>query len=262
MAALSSRVSSSQAKGYLTSRTRVTSSLQVQKPGQFRPKPVKKTHKAMKTVNIDLNERSLEKKPATKDLDHGRSVTLPNNDNDDSEIRISVVSAKPAKRAAQHRQPRAFNPKASGMKGRSIGYEAPVFNSLKTQNLYTYRNNVNQNLHQRGTAAQKIKQFTTLTNKTTQLNGRSEQTSGRLRTEQGPPAVTSLNLVSQNELKTFGQKRHSTNVSPLSVRNKVGGDRTIQAFRPATATPASAVRTQMMRKLVSPQKASPARNAP
>ena len=52
-------------------------------------------------------------------------------------------------------------PKTFGLKGRSIGNDVPVFNSLKTHNLYTYRNNqnaVSKPLEPR-TAANKIKQF-------------------------------------------------------------------------------------------------------
>lgn len=57
-----------------------------------------------------------------------------------------MVSARTAtisvKQSARKVDPKITKPKAFGHKGRSIGTETPVFNSLKTHNLYTYRNNV------------------------------------------------------------------------------------------------------------------------
>jgi hypothetical protein len=92
----------------------------------------------MKTVNIDLNEvgeRNFVNRNNMKGAyEESVSQTQPNdlqNESDcRSDIRVSIVSNKTVNNTKSH--PHNFKPKTFGLKGRSIGNDMLVTNSLKT----------------------------------------------------------------------------------------------------------------------------------
>lgn len=120
----------------------------------------------MKTVNIDLNDNESSGRKQQNYKSNSRKSSLmiypkshDQHEGDTGDVRFSMISSKTNNEnniiqtnmtkigSSSTQNVKPIQQKTFGLKGKSIGMmEHSVFNNLKTQNLYTYRQN-NPQLH-------------------------------------------------------------------------------------------------------------------